>query len=411
MGTKAIKLKNGLQVIIDSKPYFESIGVAFGVRFGSVYEKPEQAGVAHFIEHMLFKGTKNRSWIDIEKELRKITVSHNAETDFESTVFHLKIDKNNFENAIEFLSDLVKNPAFPEEQIERERGPIINENLISKDTPWSVAGEELLKVMLKNHPAGRPIIGFEKTIRRIDRKILIENYKKFYTPQNSVLTVYGGVKSSDGIKCIRKYFNEFEGKMPDTKIKPVDDTAVGRSIKLYRPELKEGIFLMGLKTPPVSRTYESLNKDEVTPLVACKLLSNRLYDFVRGKLGLAYEVNASIYQYKMFSLMFVNAGAMPNEIDKVKAAIFEEIRMMHALSEREADIESVKQSMIADFKLMQEDSISSAIRAAHVYLVRRIHDASGYENALKAVKFNDLKRFLKKYLDVKRCTTIEMLPK
>src|SRR3954471_2198904 len=187
------RLANGVRVITEAMPHVRSVSVGVWIGTGSRRETPEQNGISHFIEHMLFKGTKNRSAQDIAKSVDSIGGNLDAFTAKELVCYNTKVLDEHLPVAMDILSDLVLNPAFREEDIEKEKGVILEEIKMDADNPDYLVHETFTSNFWKDHPLGRPILGTRETVKKFSQEMVADYYGAVYTPENLLVTAAGNL--------------------------------------------------------------------------------------------------------------------------------------------------------------------------------------------------------------------------
>ena len=193
MNVKLTKLNNGTKIITSSLPYVESVTMGIWVKLGGRYETPETAGISHFIEHLMFKGTKKRSPLMITQDIEGKGGYLNAFTQEESTCYYSKIVNDRLDCAMDVLSDMYMNSVLDSREIERERGVIIEEIMMYRDQPHHVAQDLLTTALWNDHPLGMPVIGWPVTVSNISRKTLKDYINRYYVPSNTVFAFAGNL--------------------------------------------------------------------------------------------------------------------------------------------------------------------------------------------------------------------------
>ena len=214
------KLSNGATVITVPVKGTEAATVLTLFPVGSRYEKEKQSGLSHFIEHMMFKGTLKRpSTLDISQELDKVGAEYNAYTSRDYTGYYVKASFEHLDLSLDLLSDMLWGSQFKEEELEKEKGVIVEELNMYKDNPTMYAEQLFEETLYANHPLGRDVGGLEKTVRQMTRKEMVGYYESFYQPQNMILVVAGRIDSHLKSKVI-KFFgsNHHKSSKPIFKI-------------------------------------------------------------------------------------------------------------------------------------------------------------------------------------------------
>jgi predicted Zn-dependent peptidase len=411
MQTSITKLENGLFVAIWPFPALESVGIAVGVRYGSVDENPEINGSAHFLEHMLFKGTKNRTWKNIEEEIREIGAYINAGTDYESTIYMIRSHNTYFDKALDILSDMIKNSTLPEKEFELERGPIINENLIYADNPLFFARDYLPRILFKKHPAKMPIGGNNKTIKKISRDDLLEIYRKYYTPKNTAVVIYGGIKKEDALSKVSKYFSDFEGEYTPITTPIANEEQVRREKIFERIGTKQARIAIGFKCSEFRRGFNDLI-EELALDVVNDWLSYTLFEEVREKRGLAYDVGSDHYSYSTFGFIAAEAGIEPKNIHITKEVILKQFEKLQKGELSKEEVDKIKNKLSIKNRMQRENTLTMANSIAFSQIV--YGDATLVETfpeEITKVTLDDVRKVCNKYIDVDRYGMVVLKPK
>ncbi len=269
-------------------PNSEAITVLALVGVGSKNEAKEINGVSHFLEHLFFKGTKRRpNPGDIDDEINKIGADHNAFTGEEKTGFWIKSSAKDIDNCLDIISDLVLNPLFVGDEIEKERGVILQEIGMYEDLPHRKVFDELSELMYGDQPAGRTILGKRANIEKISRQDILNYRDRNYCAKDMVVIVTGDIKTKNTIEKVKKYFGKTQKgstpKAPKTKV--LQKTA---NIKLIEKEIDQSHLAIGV------HGYNMFDKRRYALNVLATILggnsSSRMYSEIRQKRGLAYYV-------------------------------------------------------------------------------------------------------------------------
>src|ERR1700735_3689350 len=207
-------LTNGVRVITEVMPHVRSISVGIWIGTGSRRETPDQNGISHFIEHMLFKGTTTRSAEDIARSVDSIGGNLDAFTAKEMVCFNTKVLDEHLPIAMDVLSDLVLNPAFRDEDIEKEKGVILEEIKMDADSPDYLVHEIFSSNFWKDHSLGKPILGTRETVKRLGRGVIEDYYRSVYTPANLLLTAAGNTSHQRLGGVARQRFEGLESGAP-----------------------------------------------------------------------------------------------------------------------------------------------------------------------------------------------------
>ncbi|MGI0100249.1 MAG: M16 family metallopeptidase [Candidatus Micrarchaeaceae archaeon] len=406
------KLKNGITVAVCSFPQLQSVGINIGVKYGSVDENPKINGSAHFLEHMLFKGTTKRNWKKQNEFVRSIGAYSNAYTDYESTTYQIMSYKAYFKDSLDLISDMLTNSILPPKEFESERGPIINENLIQEDNPRYFARDYLPKALFKKHPARMPIGGNNKTtINKITRYDLFDIYKKHYTPENMVVAVYGGIHENNAIKLVSKYLKNFKGINSELKRPMAREKQIKTERIFSRVGTKQARIAVGFKTSEFRNTPEGI-REYLSILVASDLLSYRLYEQIREKRGLSYDPSSYSYMYSTFGFIAAEAGVEPSKLNQTKGIILDEFQKLENGDITKEEVKKTINKIRITYKMARESSWHMASLIASSQLTYGDPKFTfSIPEIIGNIHLNDVKAACKKYIDADKYSMVMLKPK
>ena len=316
---KKHKLENGLEVItIKKDTQISSINI--GVKVGALNESLNEKGISHYIEHMLFKGTENRTFQKLNDDLEALGGEYNAYTDFSQTVYSISCLEEELKSAIEILSDMLICSKFPEEEIEKERGVILAEIRSSKDSVEDFSFKKINEVAFKNSSLRYDVAGLDENVKSFTKKELYEYYKKYYIPNNSLITMVSSLSHEEAFDEISKHFSKWEA---NEKIELVVKDEKNRNIK--KVTTKENIELC---TIIYLFTFYDLDKNYELPL---RILNHRLgesansllFREVRENRGLAYDIYSHLDITENVRTLYVYTAVDEEDIDDAANAIEE----------------------------------------------------------------------------------------
>ena len=337
-------LKNGLEVVLVPIKNVYSVDAKLVVRVGSQYEKKEINGIAHFLEHMNFKGTKNKkTHSELLKEIDDNGGIQNASTGYDFTSYYAHIGYQYLDSILDFLSDVFTNSIFPEKEFQKEKGVIIEEIRMYEDDHRSKAEDLMIESMYGDQPAGWNIAGPEKVISGLKRNQMVSFYKKYYHPRNAVLFISGNFNKDTIKKTIKKYFDKEvktkEIPFPKAKIK-MD----GPNILLSKRNVKETHFVIGFNM------FDSNDKRNPVATVLDGILSNgfnsRLYLNVREKLGGAYYVTSGIDRFYDRSIFSISAGVNSGKSKDILKEIINELKILKTDLVPEKELAKIKNRIV-----------------------------------------------------------------
>src|SRR6266478_5244362 len=205
-------LPNGLTIISEEMQHIRSVSIGIWVRTGSRDEDPQWNGISHFVEHMVFKGTKSRSAEDIARQVDSIGGNMDAFTAKECICFNVKVLDDHLPIALDILSDLVLNPTFDAKDIGRERGVILEEIKMDEDNPDYLVHEIFTQNFWKDHPLGKPILGTKETVRRFEQPILFDSYAKRFHPGNFIISAAGNLDHDKFVELVKSRFEQLPAR-------------------------------------------------------------------------------------------------------------------------------------------------------------------------------------------------------
>jgi len=354
MDWKEFQLHNGLKVIYKIFHEFHSVGIGIWVKVGSRFEKENNSGISHFIEHLLFKGTKKRNYRQIKELIEGVGGSFNGFTSEEVTCYWIKILGKYLERSIDVLSDMVQNPLMKKEDIEKERKVIIEEINMYKDLPSRYVHELFDQVLFADHPLGMSISGTTESIGNIRRENLIEFLKTYYSPQNIVLSICGNFLESDLEKIVEKYLGKMD-KKKENKFIGWKGRPSGPKIKLLYKETEQVHFCLGGFC--FSRLDEKKYPMAILNLIIGGNMSSRLFNQVREKRGLAYEIRSYTKSYQDTGAFVISAGVAPSKTEESLKVIIEEIFKIKEEGIKDKELINAKKFLISQFLMSLEDNL------------------------------------------------------
>jgi len=358
MKIKFSTLKNGLRIATDTLPSVETVSLGIWVGAGSRFETKENNGVAHFLEHMAFKGTKKRNAIQIAEEIENVGGIINAYTSREVTAYYAKVLKNDTRLALDILSDILQNSTFDPEEMEREREVIIQEIGQSKDTPDDIIFDHFQEAAYPNQPFGRPILGPSSLIKKMPRETLITFMNNLYTPDNMILVASGNVDHDTLVKQAEDCLSG----IPEKK-QPSPEGAIFKGGE-YREDrkLEQLHTLFGFEGDSVTSDHYY-----TTVLYSTILgggMSSRLFQEIREKRGLVYTIYSFMNANSDAGLFGIYAGTGEKGSKTLMDVTLVELeKMTHTVKEEE--LHRAKAQVKASLLMGLESTNNRARRIAH----------------------------------------------
>jgi predicted Zn-dependent peptidase len=315
-------LENGLTLVTERMPHVRSVAVGVWVTRGSRHEKPEETGISHFIEHMVFKGTKTRSAEQIAAEVDSIGGHMDAFTAKEYASFHLKVLDQHLPLAMELLGDIVQNPRFDPLEMAKEKKVIFEEMGMVEDTPDDLVMELFTEAFWPDHPLGRPILGTRKSVGGFGRPELLAFFRKVYEPGNLLIAAAGHLDHADTAALVRRHFGDLAPRRNGHKASP--PVARARVVSRSKKELEQVHLCLG--APAYPQGHADRYGLYVLNTVLGGSMSSRLFQNVREKRGLVYSISSGVAAYSDAGAFTIYAGTSLDSVDEVVRLSLEELR-------------------------------------------------------------------------------------
>lgn len=391
-------LSNGVKIISAPMHETKAVTALVMVGVGSRYETPHLSGGSHFIEHLLFKGTKRRpTALDITKELDGVGAEYNAFTSKDYTGYYIKIDGEKLELALDILGDMIWHSTYQPAEVERERGVIIEEINMYEDNPMMHMEDLFEQAIYGHHPLGWMISGTRETMKAMSRTALLEYQKKTYRPDNMVVAVAGRFEPKHLDTLVHTHFGapqRARGRAPSFRRFSAKPTGPRVTIKTKETEQVQ----VALGVPAVSGTHRDLPALSLLGTILGGNMSSRLFMEVREKRGLAYFVRAGVGTYQDTGTFMVQAGLERVRIEEAITAILAELGKVAKRGVTPAELTRAKEYAHGKLVLELEDSQSIASFAGRQLLLERKFETPEQKMAkLRAVARADLQRVAAKY--------------
>jgi predicted Zn-dependent peptidase len=326
-------LPNGLIVLTERMEYLRSVAMGVWIKSGSRCEPAEMNGISHFVEHMLFKGTRSRSALHIAKEMDSIGGNLDAFTGKEMICFNVKSLAEHVPVALEILTDLVLNPVFDASDVERERRVILEEIKLDADNPEVLVHELFTQAFWKEHPLGWPILGTSKTVARLDRQSLVAYHGDRFHGGNMIFSAAGNLDHDEFTETVAQKFSKLAGGT--TLHEQPAPEASARIVLRNKKSLEQVQLCLGVPAPPI--TDENRYTTLILNTVLGGSMSSRLFQTIREERGMAYSIYSDMSPYRDTGALCVFAGTSVGKGLEVVALILEEFRKLkqELLSEEE----------------------------------------------------------------------------
>jgi predicted Zn-dependent peptidase len=346
------KLANGLTVITEQMQHIRSASIGIWLQTGSRDETAESNGISHFIEHMVFKGTKHRTAEEIARQVDSIGGNMDAFTAKECICFNVKVLDEHVPTALDILSDLVLNPVFDAADIARERGVIMEEIKMDEDNPDYLVHEIFTQNFWKDHPLGKPILGTKETVKRFERESVLHEYAHRFAPGNIILAAAGNLDHDKFVGLVTKHFehmkpmsNGFHSSAP--KI-------VSRITLRNKKALEQVQLCIGVPAHPIA--HEKRHAGYILNTLLGGGMSSRLFQNIRERQGLAYSIYSDLNPYRDTGCLAVYAGTSLPSAAKVVQSVVSEFRKLKAETVTEEELSRSKAQLKGSLMLSLESS-------------------------------------------------------
>lgn len=396
MKYKKTVLQNGMRILtVPLKESQSAIGMIL-VETGSDYESIEQNGLAHFLEHMCFKGTTKRTGDQVKLEVDGMGAESNAFTSNEYTGYYAKASKEKIHKVIDLVSDMYLNPIFPQKDVDIERGVIIEEINMYDELPQRVVARKWQELLYPGVAAGRRVIGTKENILRFNQKDFVDYHKLHYVPVKTVFVVAGNIDE----KKITKQIKEIFSPIGNGKIAKREKTKFNQSkpnISIINKQSDQSHIIVGF------RSFDLYNEKNYALRVASVILgqgfSSRLWTRMRDELGLCYYVSANIDAYTDRGAFLVRSGVTNARVKEAIEALMFEFKKMRDEEILEKELKKAKDFLIGNFAIGLETSDDVADYFGFQELLREeILYPKDYIKKIKAVTVKDIQKVLKEIM-------------
>ena len=402
-----IKLKSGIELILDKMDSVKSVSIGIFCKNGSANEREDEFGISHFIEHMLFKGTKNRNAYQIVEEMESIGAEINAFTSREKTCFYAKCIDENLFKAADVLVDMIENPLFDNEELEREKLVVLEEIKMNEDDPDSVAIDKFDEIVFDNSTLSHQVLGYKENILSFNHDKLSKYYFDHYTKDKIFVSISGSFNES---KVIKYFEDKFENLNDRARIDDYGETSNRiESVEIIK-DVEQAHIVMGCRTVPATHKFRF--HLSLLSILFGGGMSSRLFQSVREKKGLPYSVYSSNSFYKNIGEFGIMAGVSKDRVDEYIDAIKEELQLLDGekISKDEFDraLTQIKSSYIYAL-----ESTSSRMKTNGSSYIQRGEclDENKLINILNSITLDEIEEAKKIITDFDKYTIVTVIGK
>ena len=345
-------LPNGLIVLTERMDHLRSVAMGVWIKSGSRCEPAETNGISHFVEHMLFKGTRSRTAQHIAREMDSIGGNLDAFTGKETICFNVKSLSDHVPIALDVLADLVLNPVFAPSDIERERGVILEEIKIDEDNPDILVQELFTQNFWKGHPLGWPILGTTETVTRLDQKLLFDYHGDRFHGGNMVFSAAGNLDHDQFVEAVTGKFSSLAGGATLSEM-PAPEP-ISRIVMRNKKSLEQVQICLGVPAPPIT------DEDRYATLILNTVLgggmSSRLFQTIREERGMVYSIYSDLSPYRDTGTLCVYAGTSAGKALEVVDLIMAELRKLKETPLTQEELTRAKDQLKGNLLLGLESS-------------------------------------------------------
>jgi predicted Zn-dependent peptidase len=349
-------LPNGIRVVTATMPHTRSAAVHFYIGVGARHEVPRVAGVSHFVEHMVFKGTHRRpNPAQISEDIEGVGGNLNAATDHEQTNYRALVPYNYLHTAVDVLSDMLRGSQFRPEEVEKERDVILEEIDSTYDSPGDIADLEFDALLWPKHPLGKDVAGTKASVKRITRDDLVSHIEKQYQPNAIVVSVAGNVSHADVVDQVGRFWTDMprsQNGKHHIDVSPHVDS--GPKVKFYKKRTEQVNLLVGV--PALPYTHPGRYVQDILDSLLGAGMSSRLFVEIRENRGLAYAVSSFVKTYSDVGAFGVHAAVDNERVDETIRAIMDELGRIKREPVSEVELRKVKEYIKGNTLLSLERS-------------------------------------------------------
>jgi len=388
---KKIVLENGLRVLMVPEEKTKAVTVMALVGTGSKYETKLESGISHFLEHMFFKGTKKRpTKVDISEPFDRVGGMYNAFTGEDYTGYYAKVAGEHFELAMDIISDMYLNSVIDKEELDRERGVIIEEINMYYDNPMSHVQHLWNHLLYGDQPAGWDIAGTKETVSNITREMMLDYYKRQYVAKNTIICLSGNFQEAEALKKINEYFGSI-GLGDFRKKEPVIEKQEKPEVSLHFRETDQTHLCLGFRAYNLNHPLKYAQSVLATALGG--MMSSRMFLKIREEMGLAYYIRTNTDTSPETGCIVTGAGLDNKRIDEAIAAIIEEYKNVKENGISEDELKKAKDNIIGKMTLSLEASDDLAsFYASQELLEDKTETPEQLFDLIKNVSAEDIKK-------------------
>lgn len=401
------KFPSGLRIVSEHIPHVQTVTIGFWVKCGTYCEQESEQGLSHFLEHMFFKGSRKRSARGIVEAFDDVGGELNAYTTKEYTCFYAKVIDEHLALAIDVLADMLAQPLFAEGDVEREKQIVLEEISLYEDAPDEIIHDKLADTIWPHHPLGRPILGTRESINGITHDNLWSFYRRYYVPENIVISAAGNVKHEDLVKIIEDSFSLQAGAV--CAVEEVQDLPYSEKLNIIERPIEQLHLCIGF--PGLSWRDKDIYTMNIMNNILGAGMSSRLFQGIREDLGLAYSIYSYSASFISAGYYAIYAGLSTRNAEVLVQTIGKELASMRSTEVTEAEINRARQQVKGALVMGLESTANRMSRMGRGFLlVGKVLETSEILSRIEAVTVEDIKSLAQKIFCMEQSTICALGP-
>ncbi|MFC0183922.1 Predicted Zn-dependent peptidase [Pseudarcicella hirudinis] len=401
-------LPNGIRIVHRQVLHTQISHIGLMLDMGSRDEKPHQQGLAHFWEHMAFKGTSKRSSLNIINRLEVVGGELNAYTTKEKICFHASMLTPHYERGLELLADITFNSIFPDKQLDKERGVILEEMSMYYDSPEDAIQDDFDEIVFADHQLGRNILGNQDSVKNFKREDLFAFIDENLDTERIIFSSIGKMSFKEVIKLAEKYFKDIPHKKSDLK-RVAPTLYLPQNVKVNRGITQAHV---AIGRPAYSLIHEKrLPFFMLTNLLGGPGMNSRLNLSVREKYGLVYSIDAGYTPYIDTGFLGIYFGTEPKQLNKALSLIMKELKILRETALTTTQLHNTKEQLMGQLAMSEEGNMSFMLMMAKSLLdINRIDSLESIFSQISAVSADQLKDLANEMFIEDQLSTLTFLP-
>lgn len=409
MEIQTAELSNGLRIIHQEDKNSAVYHFGLFVNVGSRHETDEERGIAHFLEHVLFKGTKKRKAFHILNRLDVVGGELNAYTTKEETVVYASVLNNHMDRAMEIIADITFNSVFPEKELEKEKEVVIDEIQSYQDSPSELIFEDFDNLLFEGQSLGNDILGTEADVRNITRDKIVAFVSKHYVPKNMVISSVGNFSLKQVVNKVKKHFDNYQGVLINKPLETVPQNV------LFNKELQKETHQAHVILGTSACSYTDEDKTALVLLnnyLGGPAMNSRLNMQIREKYGYAYNIDSSYHPYSDIGILSIYFGTDVKNIKKTKQLIFKELRLLREKKLSVLKLHQAKEQLKGFIALGMESRSGLMLGLGKAFLMNdRVETVKESLDKIDSISADEIQEIANKYLKTEDMSELSYLSK